>query len=72
MSYCSKCGSYIPDSALKCPACGKLKIGAAESAQQAERQAWPQSGAEKAPTQGAQTYHYRSEEHTSELQSLSC
>ncbi len=58
MSYCSKCGSYIPDSALKCPACGKLKIGAAESAQQAERQTRPQSGAEKAPTQGAQTYHY--------------
>lgn len=68
MSYCSKCGSYIPDSALKCPACGKLKIGAAETAQQAERQTKPQSGFDSSSAQRSQSYHYgytQSEQHTS-------
>lgn len=68
MSYCSKCGSYIPDSALKCPACGKLKIGAAETAQQAERQAKPQGGFDRSSTQQTQSYHYgytQSEQQTS-------
>jgi len=41
MSYCSKCGSYIPDSALTCPACGRPKIGASATAQ--EQQAKSQS-----------------------------
>lgn len=49
MSYCSKCGSYIPDSALKCPACGKLKIGAAETAQQAQAQSQTQGAFGAAP-----------------------
>lgn len=48
MSYCSKCGSYIPDSALVCPACGKPKIGAAETAQQQAQQS----------RQGTQSYSY--------------
>lgn len=58
MSYCSKCGSYIPDSAIKCPACGKLKIGAAETAQQAERQTRDQSGQAKASEPRTQSYRY--------------
>lgn len=65
MSYCSKCGSYIPDSAIKCPACGKLKIGAADSAQQAAQQSRPQSSVSEAPSQ---SYHYgytQSEQRTS-------
>lgn len=57
MSYCPKCGSYIPDSAIKCPACGKLKIGAAETAQQAECQAKPQGGFDS-PSRPAQSYSY--------------
>lgn len=68
MSYCSKCGSYIPDSALKCPACGKLKIGAAETAQQAERQAKPKSGFDTSSAQRSQSYHYgytQNEQHSS-------
>ena len=67
MSYCSKCGSYIPDSALKCPACGKLKIGAAETAQQAERQSKPQSGFDRtsAPPQSYRYGYSQSEQQTS-------
>lgn len=57
MSYCSKCGSYIPDSSLRCPACGKLKIRAAETAQQAERQTKPQSDFDGSSAQ-PQSYHY--------------
>lgn len=43
MSYCSKCGSYIPDSALSCPACGKLKFGSAASAQEQQKETWSQT-----------------------------
>jgi len=58
MSYCSKCGSYIPDSALKCPACGKLKIDAAESAQQAEQASRHYHGTGEHAARQAQSYRY--------------
>lgn len=58
MSYCSKCGSYIPESARKCPACGKFKTGAAESAQQAAQRSKPQSGFDDSSTGGTHSYHY--------------
>ena len=66
MSYCSKGGSYIPDSSLTCPACGRPKIGAADSAQTQERQktggsqaAWQQAPRqEQEPSVGKAGYHY--------------
>lgn len=32
MNTCPKCGSYIPDGKILCPACGRLNIGATKSA----------------------------------------
>lgn len=43
MSYCSKCGSYIPDSALTCPACGKPKFGSAATAQEQQKRSQKQT-----------------------------
>lgn len=68
MSYCSKCGSYIPDSALTCPACGRPKFGAADSAQTQERRknsgsqaAWqqaPRPEPESSTGKDANSYSY--------------
>ena len=32
MNNCPKCGSYIPDGKLFCPACGRVKFGASKTA----------------------------------------
>lgn len=32
MNSCPKCGSYIPDGKILCPACGRVKIGVTKSA----------------------------------------
>lgn len=66
MSYCSKCGSYIPDSALTCPACGRPKFNASATAQeqQAKSQSYGQSARQQAETQRPRTPRRpRREEH---------
>ena len=74
VSYCSKCGSYIPDSALVCPACGKPKFGASGSAQAQEKQAREDSRSARRERPGRDestgtsqydySYHYKYDDST--------
>lgn len=37
MKYCPKCGSYVPDGKILCPACGRLNVGVSGSARESVR-----------------------------------